>query len=183
MLTTKFRCVYSWLMISFFGVTIGCQKTPASNINEADHSSSSLASKAQPKSLDGVYRLNVPCKSDPNLLVRTVIIESEKTIIEFRDHNRNSQEELNARLYPPGHPNAFVISSIDQTKKFHIVDIEGMAIAPKYRVIGPGEYVDFSVTFERIDNSMNRFHVTEGQQDTKDMFTWNCLNILLKSNS
>lgn len=131
-------------------------------------------------SLNGDYKINVICKTNPKLKIERIRITNEETIIYFVFTNTDSYPKT-ITTPPPGHEEAFFIMRTDKPKKFHLLDIEGIAIKPNYTSAQPNETVKFMLTFERIEDSMTRFHVIEGEVEPKDNnISWRFLNVGLK---
>lgn len=123
----------------------------------------------------GEYILDKKCNTKPDLKIIKIIVTENETIIKFNYRN-TSRNTFYIKVYPPGHQEAFYIIKSDKSKKFHLLDIKGIPIAPMAAKIKKGEILEFTLTFERIENSMKRFHVIEGEIEGAGR-NWHFLNV------
>lgn len=132
------------------------------------------------KSLDGEYALDVPSDTDPNVHITKVIISEDATVVRLRVVcPQTARLGSTMGVFPPGHQLAFYIMSTDRSKRFNLVGVEGVAIRPNATRLRAGESLEFSLTFERIDNKMNHFHLIEGEAEHTRGTPWHFLNVSL----
>lgn len=130
--------------------------------------------------LEGEYSLNLPSKTQPEVLLTRVNVLKDKTIIGLRMDWPSTRAAVNSiGVFPPGHQMAFFIMSTDRSRRFNLLDVEGVAIRPTFTSVRPGENVEFTLTFERIDDDMSRFHLIEGDLELESGTPWHFLNVTL----
>jgi phage shock protein PspC (stress-responsive transcriptional regulator) len=132
-----------------------------------------------PASINGTYTLRAVADTDPNLEITRATIDDAQTAIHFRFRNTTG-ESASISVSPPGDPRSFFIASSDLSRVFLLRDIEGIAIQPQRTVVEPGEDVEFTLIFDRIEDSMTRFHLIEGLVDDPDVIEWVFQNVVLQ---
>jgi len=125
------------------------------------------------------YIVNKVCNTQPNLTMTKIVITEDETLVTFVYKNGGSKTQ-DIGILPPGHKEAFYITKIDKTKKFHLLDISGISIWPSKSKIKSGESIEYTLTFERIDDSMKRLHLIEGEIADQTSTYWHFLNVKLK---
>jgi hypothetical protein len=114
------------------------------------------------------FQVNKPSATQERVVVETVEITKDSTIITIRLDNVGQ-----ARVWPPGHDKAFFITDAKQSKRYLMLDAEGVSIAPKWS--SPER---FKLVFEKIPKDLTRFHLVEG--NLMNAGAWNFTNIQLK---
>ncbi len=132
-----------------------------------------------PTSINGEYTLRTVSDTDRNLKITRVTIDDTQTTVHFRFYNATG-EDANISVSRPSDPRAFYIASTDLSRIFPLRDIEGIAIQPQYSLVSPGETLEFTLIFDRIDDSMTRFHLVEGVADDPEVTEWVFQNVTLK---
>jgi phage shock protein PspC (stress-responsive transcriptional regulator) len=132
-----------------------------------------------PASINGAYTLQTVADTDPNLVITRATIDDAHTAIHFRFRNATG-ESASISVSPPGDRRAFFIVSSDFSKVFPLRDIEGIAIQPQHAVVEPGDVLEFTLTFDRIDDSMTHFHLIEGLVDDPDVTEWVFKDVVLE---
>ena len=125
------------------------------------------------------YEINKQCRTQPQLMMKTVTITEDETIISFsfkaeKDYSKTGW----INVQPPGHDRSFYITDVRKAKKYYLLDAEGIAISPNGNKLKIGDQLDFTLIFEKIP--MKRFHLIEGKIDDKDMTSWHFTNVKLK---
>lgn len=122
------------------------------------------------------YPMSHVCKTEPRLTLTKVTNTKDETILELEwVETMNSS---NVGVYPPGHDMAFFITDTSNAKKYHLLDIDGVAIRPNGNYPQRGDVIKFKLVFERIP--MNRFHLIEGKLPKDGVMTWHFTNIKLQ---
>jgi len=142
--------------------------------------SESKSSSAE--SINGEYNVNKVCDTSPGLTITKIEVTKDETIIHFHYKNLENAIAL-PRVHPPGQREAFYIIQVDGPKKFLLRNVGGIAIHPAATEVKPGDSLDFTLRFERIDDSMRRFHLIEGEAPDPNMRQWNFLNVDLKAST
>ncbi|MBI4748441.1 MAG: hypothetical protein HY774_08115 [Acidobacteria bacterium] len=126
------------------------------------------------------YKINKTCDTCKDINITKVAVKDNETIITLKCENTNRQPQFFG-VYPPGHKEAFYLIKVDNSQKFQLLNIDGVGIRPQWSTIRPQETLNFTLTFERIEDSMRRFHLIEGEIEG-DQSTVNChfLNVELK---
>ncbi len=133
------------------------------------------------ESINGEYNVNKVCDTSPGLTITKIRVTSNETIVYFHFKNIESRTVLPG-VHPPGTNEAFYIIQVDGPKKFLLRNIEGIAVRPSGTEVKAGGAFDFTLTFERIEDSMKRFHLIEGEETgNPNERKWRFLNVDLKS--
>lgn len=126
---------------------------------------------------DVTYTVNKVCRTQPDAKIKTVKNTDDETILTIEYLNRKNKTR-NVGVYPPGHDMAFFITDIKNSKKYYLLDSEGVAIIPNRNKVKPNNRLVFKLVFERVP--MKRFHVVEGKLPTEREVTWHFTNIKLE---
>ena len=125
---------------------------------------------------DRVYLINKVSNTEPMLMMNTVTLMEDETVIDFTWKTRGVTQNLG--VYLAGHEMAFYIKDPKSSQKYYLLDVKGIAIRPGRTIVGNGESINFRLTFEKIP--MTRFHLIEGQGGETDETAWVFLNVKLK---
>lgn len=133
-------------------------------------------------SLEGTYSMRRVCDTQPELTIESVEVTEDRTHVEFVYRNAeaaNSYKRI--RVFPPGHLSAFFLRSADGPHTCELLGVEGITIAPQNVRVYGGESCRFRLAFDRLPDTMTRFHVVEGRIDSEepDFTTWNFLDVEL----
>lgn len=132
-------------------------------------------------SLNGVYEGIIPADNQPNLMITRIMVNDTQTVINFR-YQQPQDEESVISIAPPGDPHAFFISDPEGTRMYRLRAVTGIEPQPDRRRMLPGERVEFTLTFERIDDRMTEFVLIEGFIDEPNITEWIFSGIVLHQN-
>jgi hypothetical protein len=138
--------------------------------------------------LTGDYRMNTVCDTDAHLTIRGVTVNDTKTIVDLRFNNVNIGDETargRIKVAAPGQENAFYIADPERRAEYALLNVEGIALEPKWTLLHENDVIDFRLTFERIPDSLTTFHLIEGKVPTMDTAeeratSWTFMNVRLK---
>ncbi|MBM2817283.1 MAG: hypothetical protein HW421_4045 [Ignavibacteria bacterium] len=120
------------------------------------------------------YNIYKKCANNNFLRLVSVTINTEETriLLEF-----NPDEDQDFTLFEPGTNGAFYISDIAKTKRYDLIDIEGIKYGT-WRLKGGKEY-QCTLIFPPIN--IKRFNLIEGLcATTGDKVAWNFYNVKLE---
>lgn len=129
-------------------------------------------------SLNGMYVLNQQSDTSPDTYVTTVVVSDAATEITIEVVNPSPDESW-IQVYPPGSRDAFFLVSPDGAQVYPLRSVEGVAVVPEQVVLLADETRDFTLTFDRIPDSLSQFHLIEGVTDHPDMIEWVFSNLTL----
>jgi hypothetical protein len=126
------------------------------------------------------YPLNIVCSGEARLKLTRVRITKQATFITLVWQNKPG-DTVPLTVAPPGHREAYFIKSTTGKERWDLLDATGIAIKPEYTKSPPGGRIEFVLKFERIPDSMPKFHLIEGDvQPVDGNTTWHFLNVPLK---
>lgn len=102
----------------------------------------------------GRYRVNEVSDTVPNLFLEEVRAGSGSTKLVFR---YEADEAVSIGVHPPGHPQAFVLRTVDGLQTLALTDVSGIAELPETTEVGPRDSLRFSLTFEALPGGTNAF--------------------------
>ncbi len=173
---SKIKLLTGLIFIGLCSMPLSCGNADTATAKPV---SADTGSSTQRK-LNGEYKMSVACNTYPDLNITKVKVADDETIISFSYTNKG-EATIYIMTAPPGHKEAFFIMSTDNSKKYNLLNIEGIAIKPSKTYVKAGATVYFTLTFERIADSMTRFHVIEGEIEPSDgLVSWRFLNVKLK---
>ena len=127
----------------------------------------------------GKYTINKTCRTNSELVLNSVDIKDDKTIIELTFCNEDNYGYTNIKTAAPGTNQAFYLKDTQSDKKYNLLDTENVAITPNRNVINAGECLTFRLIFNKID--ITSFHLIEGEEEPSDYSTpWHFTNVELK---
>ena len=141
----------------FLVLLLGCEKSSEENGNNKPI-----------ENQRSEYTISKASNSQPKLVLERIENTEDETIATF-SWDPNSK----ARVWPPGHDKAFFLTDVKKANKYHLLDVEGISVAPKWSYPK-----SFRLTFERIPDDLKRFHVVEGNLMSSG--AWNILNVKLE---
>ena len=121
------------------------------------------------------FELDVACVTQPQLSLKAVRHVGETTEMDFVFE---SQRNTNIGVHPPGHVHAYYAVDFSKTKKWHLVNIKGIAIRPNKDKLRRGDTQRFTLIFERITKS--KFHLIEGKEEANYFTHWHFMGISLE---
>ncbi len=134
------------------------------------------------KGLNGTYKLNKRSYTASNLKIKRIIVTDDETVVHFKYTNYKGNKFAKGvasgggiGIYLAGHKGAFRIVSTDGKKRYLLTDSSGIGIRPDGTNIPIDKSKEFTITFPRIDDSMNRFHLMEGNVKN----AWHFMNVSL----
>jgi phage shock protein PspC (stress-responsive transcriptional regulator) len=133
-------------------------------------------------SLNGVYEGVIAADNQPNLAITRITITDMQTVIDLRYQQPREEAAAFISVAPPGDPHAFFISNPDGTRIYRLRAVTGIEPQQNRRRVLPGESVDITLTFERIDDQLTEFALIEGFIDDPDMTEWIFSGIVLRQN-
>lgn len=133
-------------------------------------------------SLNGTYGMDVVCDTYPGLTIEQVTVTGSKTVIDFA---LTSEYTSRFRTAAPGQETAFYIADPESRSEYKLLNVQGIALEPTWGCVETGETARFTLTFERIPDTLTSFHVIEGHQSSVDADglptnTWTFMNVSLK---
>lgn len=136
-------------------------------------------------SLNGDYPMSMISNTCPELRIRKVTVTDSKTTIELNFTHSELSADTKIRTAAPGQQTAFYIVDPDSGKEYKLLNVEGIAMEPSWTPIRSGESLDFTLTFERIPDSVTKFHLIEGKvqsfsEEDKPLNSWTFMNVTLK---
>jgi hypothetical protein len=120
------------------------------------------------------YPMAHVCRTAPHISITKVELTNDETIV-YMKYEPTGKE---MGIYPPGHDMAFFITDVSNAKKYNLLDAEDIAIKPNLQYAD--REINFKLIFERIPDSMKRFHIIEGKLPTETSITWHFTNVKLK---
>lgn len=128
----------------------------------------------------GDYRLNVVCNSDEQTCITRVQVTDRATLVTFRTRSQHRFGSSIA-VAPPGHELACYLQDADSTARYQLLGLEGIAVMPTRTQLAPGDTVEFTLRFERLDDSVRRFHMIEGTVEAPPgLVAWRFLDVPLR---
>ncbi len=135
-----------------------------------------ISTPKKQNSLNGTYKVDKRSYTEARMKIKQVQVTDDETILRFRLVN-STKKKYGMGIYPAGNKGAYFIVSTDGKKKFRLIDSQGINILPgKYMYVPVGKSKEFTISFERIDDSMTRFHLMEGNLKKN---AWHFMNINL----
>jgi len=139
-------------------------------------------------SLKGRYKLNVVCDTSAQLTIKSVEVTDKNTVIELSFRNafiKDASPTDSIRTAAPGKSTAFYIDDPESTKEYKLLSVKGIELEPKFTKIKEGDTLNFTLTFERIPDSLIKFNLIEGKTksvgtDNQPLDTWTFMNVELK---
>lgn len=172
-------------------ITAGCDNSKPVVVkvqDETERDFTPAPSRDNVPSLNGQYTMDVVCDTNAQISIKGIEITDTKTIIGLTFNNIKIGDEVptdKIRTAAPGQQTAFYIADPDTRVEYKLLNVEGIALEPKFTQVTEGETVDFTLTFERIPNYLTRFHLIEGKvqavgPDNQPLTTWTFMNVNLK---
>jgi hypothetical protein len=144
---------------------------------QSAHGQQSNGNKPQTRT----YKVSHVCDTDSRLKITEVKITADETVVTLVF---TADMDTIVRTAPPGHKEAFFLRHPKSKKKFDLLNVSGIAITPQCTYVRKGTQISFSLTLERIDDSMDSFHLIEGEvEPTPDPVTgvpfisWKFMNV------
>lgn len=100
------------------------------------------------------YRVNEVADTVPNLFLEEVRARSGSTKLVFR---YEASEAMLVGVHPPGHPDAFVLRTLDGQRSFALTDVSGIAELPEKTEVDARDSLRFSMTFEGLPEDVTTF--------------------------
>ena len=123
---------------------------------------------------------------DRGVSVRNIQLTNDYTILSMTCTNNNRPRyDQNGRMINDGSDNiAFhpqgVLIGMNGARRFKFVRVEGIPTDPQRMVLKPGQKIDFTVFFERLDRGIEEFDLFECQ-DGEQYVCWNLYNLYVKN--
>jgi len=115
------------------------------------------------------FELKHPSVNDEDISITSVIYEEDKTIVNLEFELSGDAYDIG--IYAKDSKSAFVITSLDHTKRYKLLEIDGIAILPKMdKMINKGDGVKFSLTFEKMP--LREFDMFEGYVHNSEYEFW-----------
>jgi hypothetical protein len=135
-----------------------------------------------------IHRLNAVCDSDSELRLLSVIHSDTTTSMQLRFTGDVDGEFGGARSISTGAPGqltSFFVQDAETDREFKLLNVDGLSLDPVRTVVRDGRSVEFSLTFERIPDSVTRFHLIEGKiqppdQNGNPLIYWVFSNVNLR---
>lgn len=108
------------------------------------------------------YTVNHRCDTDDQLRITKVTLARSETRVQvtFKCNNPDGCAPCTA---PPGHKEAFFLKDAKTGKKYDLLNVKGIAILPKRSNMAYGESLFFTLSFAKVADSLNSFHLIEGE--------------------
>ncbi len=123
------------------------------------------------------YDISQSANTQPQLVLQSVVTTDDATILNMEWRATENQE---IAVFPPNHEMAFYITDSKRSKKYELIEVEGIAVKPLIDIVEAGDVVKFTLTFENIPASMKSFDLIEGRDDMEDTVQWHIKGVNLK---
>lgn len=126
-----------------------------------------------------IYKLpNVAAASQSYIQILEVVITDRETQVKVAVENKEGKGYY-ARIFPPGRPESYVL--VDRQPdgssgaRYELLKVDGIATDGGGTMIRPGEIIEFTLTFRKIDDRIGYLHLVEGNLQIDS--AWNFYHI------
>lgn len=110
------------------------------------------------------YSVEKVADTVPFLRITKVAVSGSSTKITFR-YTASGDQDRRIGVHPPGHGGAFRIQATTGTATYALTGVRRVAVLPDRTLVPQGSSREFTLVFEAIPETMNAFHVGEGDYD------------------
>jgi hypothetical protein len=128
------------------------------------------------------YAMDKVSDTEPRLHITRITVTNKETKVNFKYVYKGMRvlapgaaEAL--AVAPPGHAGALSIIAANGGKKYNLLKVEGVPTLPAYTILKEGTVAEFVLVFERLDDDVKKFDITEDTISTT--ISWKFINIQL----
>lgn len=122
--------------------------------------------------------MDIASDDDPSIRITRILIDNSATHISMRYENTNS-EEVSVWVEAPDSVGAFYITD-SVGRRYELINVDGIAVGPSANILAPGDMVNFTLAFERLNDTVTEFNVIEAGLGDPNMNYWRFSGIFFK---
>ncbi len=173
--------------VASMGVQDWCKKCDASSFGGASsvtsaavHPAVPVVEASKPPAQQRTYVLDWPGDGALTYVrIKQVVVGPDNTTVTILLEN-TTRKSMSVSTAPPGNREAFYIQRADRKKRFKLLRVDGLPLAPERRDVAAGKSLQFTLTFEPIEPTMTIFDLHEGDEQRAGTTYWNFSDVRLQ---